>query len=179
MRDRLWFLAVLLAAVAVLSATACSDSSAPRSVLRVETINGNEPLRSDVLRGDGEDASVLEDEVVIEIRNLPHDEVLALATSPYNSVLLKRYEVRFESDEAIPPVTGALGWQVGVGRQVSGAIVVVPAGLKVVAPLVSLQQGGEIQAVAHLTFFGEESGSNEEVRFGTVLQVNFANWTDE
>jgi len=167
--------ALILGAAIVLAAAGCSENSAPRHAPRVQTINGNEPLQSDVVTSEG---GVIEDEVIVEIWNTPHDPVLDLYGTPFNAVWLERYEIVFESDEAIPPVSGALGWHVDTSRVMSGSIVIVPAAIKIEAPLVSLRDGGVIQTTARITFFGRETGSDEEVRFSTVLQVNFANWAD-
>lgn len=169
------FAAILLMAAVV---HGCSDSSAPRHVPVVESINDNQPLQSDVVRYDGESPVVVEDAVAIEIWNRPHDDVLNLDRSPYNGILLERYEITFESEEAIPPVRGALGWSVDINRVMSGSLIIVPAVLKTQAPLVSLRQGGEIQAIAHIRIDGREHGSGEKVSLETTLQVNFANWGD-
>ena len=175
------FCAALIVALALLgvTATGCSDRSVPRSDPQVETINDNQPLQSDVVRIDGENASVMEDEVAVSIWNKSSDEVLDLYGGPYNRVLLDRYTVTFESSEAIPPVSGGLGWAVDVNRIMSGSIIVVPASLKTQPPLVSLWQGGQIQTIAHITFYGHETGSNQDIRFSTVLQINFANYADK
>ena len=171
-------LALTAAAPLCLFTAGCSDSSAPRQTPHVEAINDNQPLQSDVVRYVGDNATIAEDAVVIEIWNRPHYTVLNLDLSPYSGVLLERYEITFESSEAIPPVRGALGWSVDLNRVMSGTIIIVPASMKAAPPLVSLRQGGEIQAVAHIRIEGREHGSGEKVSLETVLQVNFANWAD-
>ena len=178
MRVRFALVPLVAAAFVIVVTAGCSDSSAPRSILRVESINDNTPLQSDVVSFVGGQPTVKEDAVTVQIWNQPHDEILDLYASPYGAVMLDRYEVRFEGTESIPSVTGALGWAVDANRIMSGTIVVVPAAHKLRAPLLSLAGSGEIQSTARITFYGRETGSDHAVKFETVLQVNFANWAD-
>lgn len=153
----------------------CSDSSSARSVLRVESLNNNAALQSDVL---SPGPTVVEDAVTLTVRNEPHDDVLVIdPNGPFGHVTIERYEIRFESDEAVPSVRAALGWTVPSGRSVSGSIVIVPAELKLEPPLVSLVNGGEIVSTAHITLIGREATSNREVRIEAILPVHFANWS--
>ena len=161
-------------------AAGCSDSSAPRSVLSVVEINENQPLSSDVAEVVDTMYTVREDAVALIVRNNPHDGVLDLTEEePYGYVTLDRYEIRFVSSEAIPPVTGALGWTVRSGDDTAGSIVIVPASHKVQPPLLSLRRGGEIQATALVTITGHEATSGYTVKVETSFPVNFANWADE
>ena len=175
-------LALVLFTVALLGgiATGCSDDAAVRSVLQVTEINGNQPLSSDVAEGPDSMLTVREDAIVIKVSNTPHDAVLDLASGkPFSVITLERYEIRFESAESIPPVTGALGWTVESGRSVEGSLIVVPASLKLQAPLVSLRRGGEIQAIAWLTITGRETTSGSQTKVEASFPVNFANWADQ
>jgi hypothetical protein len=160
-------------------AAGCSDTSAPRSIVRVTAINENLPLQSDVVGGTEEAPTVKEDAISMSVNNVPHDATLTLtANGQFGYVVLDRYEIRFVSQEPIEPVTGALGWTVPTGQTVSGSIIVVPASLKVVPPLVVLRQGGEFQTTAKLTIIGHEADSWRAVRVCASFPVNFANWTN-
>lgn len=174
-RSRLSWL--LLPALAGLFTLGCSDSSSPRSVVRVDSINENQPLQSDVVESSGSQYSVMEDAVLMTVSNEPHDASLSIdPDGPFGRVVLERYTINFECEESIQEVSGALGWIVPSGEQVSGSIVIVPAQLKLVAPLVALISAGEIQATAHVTVYGREATSDDEVRFEASLPVHFANW---
>ncbi len=158
----------------------CSDDSAPRSLLQVTSVNENQPLSSDVAEGPDSSLTVREDIIEITVKNNPHDDVLSLSgDGAFGYVTLERYEIRFESEESIPPVTGNLGWTVASGSSVKGSLVVVPASHKVAAPLISLRNGGEIQTTARLTITGREATSDAKVSVETSFPVHFANWTDE
>ena len=173
-------LALVLLTLALLGgiATGCSDDAAGRSVLQVTKINNNLPLSSDVENPDGS-LTVREDVILITVSNTPHDAVLDLASGkPYSVITLERYEIRFESDETIPPVSGALGWTVESGKTVEGSLVVVPASLKTQPPLSALRGGGEIQTTAWLTITGRETTSGSTVKVEASFPVNFANWVD-
>jgi hypothetical protein len=174
-------LAVCLPGMALIGVliAGCSDSSATRSVLSVTEVNENKPLASDVAEGQESSYTIREDAVVMTVRNSPHDGVLDLSEEqPYGYVILDRYEIQFSSSEAIPPVSGALGWKVLSGDEVSGSFVVVPASYKTRAPLLSLRNGGEIQTTAVITIIGHEATSGYTVKTTTSFPVNFANWTD-
>lgn len=173
------FTAVALSTVALLGwlAAGCSKDAAPRSVLRVTEINANQPLQSDVLGGTDASPIVMEDVIAISVSNMPHDAVLNLTSEqPFGYVTLDRYEIRFESEESIPPVTGALGWTVPSGETMTGSLVAVPAGHKVAPPLVALRPYGYIPATARLTIIGREATSGYTVKVETSFPVNFANW---
>ena len=173
-------LAPLIALVLTgLLAGGCADGRQTRSNVQVVLVNNNNPLESDVLKDTGGAGTVVEDAVSIQIRDTASDSLLTLKPNgPYGSVVLDRYDVQFQSDEDIPPVSGTLGWTVHVGETVTGNIVIVPAALKAEPPLVGLDAGGEIQAVAKVTIQGHEANSNYNVTTQFTLQVNFANWTD-
>ena len=181
MRNRVPLVLTLSALALCFAITAgCSDDSAPRSLLQVTSVNDNQPLTSDVAEGPDTSLTVREDIIVITVKNNPHDDVLNLtAEGGFGYVTLDRYEIRFDSDEAIPSVSGNLGWTVSSGSSVEGSLVVVPASHKVQAPLISLRHGGEIQTTARLKITGREATSNAKVTVETSFPVNFANWTDE
>lgn len=182
-RDGLMLLVLLLGGLMVLS---CSDDSAPRSTVSLDSINGNESLDSDVYNNgeDGEpgtnDDSIFEDQVAIVLRNRPHDAGLDVAANgPFGAVIFTRYQVRFTGDDALPQVSQAMYLRVPTGSSVSGEITIVPAAYKTIPPLVGLRQGGEILLNAELTLIGEEEDSHDEVVVTGVLPVHCANWGDK
>jgi hypothetical protein len=163
----------------LLCGTGCSNSSSPRSVLQIVNLNDNQPLASDVVRTVTGSATVMEDKVYVEVRNDPHDSVVDLKPGgPFSFVVIDSYRIHFEAEEAIPDVSGGLGWNVASGSSVIGQIVVVPASLKMEAPLLQLWEGNELLATAKITFYGHEVTSNYKLTVETSLPVHFANWAD-
>jgi hypothetical protein len=159
----------------------CSGDNV-RSTLYVWNINDGDGVTSDVIdRGDDNIASsddfVYEDEVPITIWNTARDGIVDTG-SAYSFVTVERYEVRYESTEEIEGFGGGLGWLVPSRNTFEGVLTIVPGSLKTRAPLIALQNGGEILATAHITFYARESGSNNELTFTTKVPVHFANWAD-
>lgn len=164
----------------------CSDSSAPRNVLVVYSINNYNALSSDVrnvgddrLANTGDDF-VYEDQVAIVVESNKHDDVVDVGyQSPYEFVRVERFEVRYEAEgHEIPGWSGGLGWTIQSAGVLNATLTVVPAWLKQNPPLSGLVSGGEIVATAHITFHGRESTSNAPVTFTATLPVHFANWVD-
>jgi len=174
------FIGLVLALV--LLGAGCSGDDYPRSLVRVVSLNQNAPFQSDVVKVDGSGSPfVTEDEIVVEIRNDPRNDVLLEDRSDvaFAHVTIDRYEIRFQSGEAIPPVTGSVGWMIPSRETLFGSIVLVPGGHKLVPPLVDLGRGGELTTTARITFFGHEADSEDPIKVEAVLQVNFANWQDD
>jgi len=179
MNTRRIFLGLTLALV---MASGCSDDNV-RSDMYVSWINNSEALTSDVYNlGADEvpsgDDYVIEDEVELEIRNLPRDGIVDVRAGKYGSMTVERYTVVFESDEEIESYSGMLGWVVPINTNFRGFLTIVPAGLKMQTPLIALQSGGEIHASAVITFYAREANSGNETTFETRVPVNFANWVD-
>ena len=177
----------LLLFVVALLALGCSDDSAPRSVVTVESVNGNEILYSDVYHNgdDGipgtDDDFIVEDRVAIVLRNRPHDSGLSInPNGPFGAVTIHRFEIRFQGDETLAPLFGALHLRVASNQTVQGELPVIPASYKAAPPLSMLRtQGGELRFTAQVTLFGMEQDSNEEVVVSFVLPVHCANWGDD
>jgi hypothetical protein len=175
--------AVLLALAIV--APGCSDDSAPRSTVTIETINQSQVLDSDVYNNgedklpNTEDDYIIEDQVPVLIRNRPHDAGLNIrANGPFSSVVFERYEIRFTGDETLAPLFGAIHLRVASGATGTGIVTIVPAGYKEMPPLIVLRGGGEMRFSAEVTLIGREEDSDDEVRATAVIPVHCANWTD-
>lgn len=173
-------------AVVALMASGCSDESAPRSVVTIDQINNGQILTSDVYNNgdDGipgtEDDFILEDQVLVVLRNRPLDAGLNIqGNGAFGAVVIQRYEVRFSGEAAIPPLFGSTYCRVLSGTTSSTEIAVVPAAYKITDPLVSLLSGGEIRLDAEITLIGEEEDSGDEVTVKATIPVHCANWGDE
>lgn len=174
-------------AVAGLLASSCSDDSAPRSTIIVDSINNGEILNSDLYNNgddrqfDTDDDFIVEDQVVIQLRNRAHDPGLSIdPNGPFGAVVFYRYEVRFRGEESLPTIHGGLHLRVPSGVSKQGTIVIVPASYKLAPPLLTIWQlGEELRLDADITLFGEESDSEEEVIVEATLPVHCADWADE
>jgi hypothetical protein len=182
-REGLVLLFVLIGGLLALS---CSDDSAPRSIVTIESINGNESLDSDVYNNgsDGEpgtdDDTIFEDQVAIVVRNHPHDSALSVhANGPFGAIVFTHYEIRFQGDESLPEVSEAMHLRVTSGAAATGEITIVPAAYKVVPPLLGLRQGGEILLNAEIKLIGVEEDSQNEIVARATLPVHCANWGDK
>jgi hypothetical protein len=155
-----------------------------RSMLWVAEINDTAALASDVYNVGPDrtdqtgDDFVVEDSVPITIVADAAPGSFIVPGGAYSIVTIESYTVRFDSDEEIDGFTSALGWNVEVGRTFTGALTIVPAGMKTRAPLSSLREGGEFRTNAHITFRGKEANSGNTLTFETSLPVNFADWVD-
>ncbi len=179
-------LTLLVLILGGLLAFSCSDDSAPRSSVSIDSINGNESLDSDVYNNgdDGEpgtdDDTIFEDQVAIVVRNRPHDSALAIgANGPFGAVIFTRYQVRFAGDDALPPLSEAMYLRAPSGSAVTGEITIVPVAYKTVSPLLGLRPGGEILLNAEITLIGQEEDSHDEIIVKGVLPVHCANWGDK
>jgi hypothetical protein len=173
--------------VLCLLALGCSDDSAPRSSITLESINDGEILDCD-LHNNGDDGAygtdddfIREDQVSIVLSNRPHDPALTIrAGGPFGAVLFHRYEVRFRGDETLMPLFGAMHLWVDSGSSAQGEIVLVPASYKTVPPLSTIfQMGEEIRLEADIKLIGEEQDSGEEITVTGTLPIDCADWVDE
>ena len=96
--------------------------------------------------------------------------------------IVERYDVtwsRTDGGTAVPPsFSGVMHTVVPTGDVILAAVLAVPAGFKVQAPLLALQGGGEILAVAHFTFHGHEVGTDRDQTFTSSVTVTFADFVD-
>ncbi|MDM7914908.1 MAG: hypothetical protein ACE15D_05400 [Candidatus Eisenbacteria bacterium] len=178
-------LALIPAALLLALVVSCSDESAPRSAVWIESIHGGQALESDVYNnGDDdvpgtEDDFIIEDQVAVEIHNQPSDPALSIdPTGPYGAVVFDRYKVTFHGTEQLDAVEGAMHLRVPSGSTATGEITIVPAGYKMEAPLQSLQVGGELLFTADIVITGKEEDSGDAVRVEGSLPVHCANWAD-
>lgn len=168
------------------AASGCSDDESPRSVVSIDQMNGSQTLDCDVYNN-GEDKQfgteddfIIEDQIPVVVRNRVHDGGLNIrANGPFSAVVFYRYEVRFQGDESLPTIFGAMHLRVLSGSTGTGEITVIPASYKTVPPLRQLREGGEIRFMAEVTLVGEEEDSRDEVVVRAILPVHCANWGDK
>ncbi len=175
----------------------CGDDSSTRSVVRLVSINNNQPLASDV-RGEGSDPfdpnddTITDDVVEVTIANYAHDNALELKPGyPFGDVIFTDYRVTFVRDDNGGPApagfSGAMYLKVPTSQSSpsmyvppTGYILLVPASLKIESPLSDLaDEGGQMNVRAHVEFIGKETTSEDEVRVTGAMMVSFANYEDE
>lgn len=170
----------------------CGDSDGnPRSELTVVSLNAGlntnfQPLLSDLInlgqdKVPSQDDFIVEDTVPFSIRNDPRSDLLVLdPEGPFGRVTINRYTVEFQAPESLEGFEGHMHLEVPTGREIGGAITVVPAQMKISEPLVSfLMAGQELLATATITFYGVEANSGAEISTAASISVHFANWDDD
>ena len=151
-------------------------------------MNNNGPLFADVYNN-GSDLEKLEDDFIptdaipITFTSKTADGALTMdPRKPFGTVQFTRYTVDFEENDLnndgqddVNDIDGPMNMVVPVDGQATGAVLVVPAGVKGVGYLASLHvAGGESFTSAKLVFYGEEQTSHDKIVLETALIVGFA-----
>lgn len=169
------------------------DGKLTRGFVQVKELNNNGPLFADVYNN-GTDLEKAEDDFI------PTDAVSITFTSktadgglvmdpdkPFGTVQFTRYTVDFAENDLngdghddVNDIDGPMNLVVPIDGQATGAVLVVPAGVKGVGYLASLHfAGGESFTSAKITFYGEEQTSHDAVKVETALIVGFADYADK
>jgi hypothetical protein len=200
-RYALIFTALLVVFAAALGCHATDrENESNRSVVVVESMNGGSPFFSDVLdQGDtlysrstglyfARNDFVVEDIVPVSFFNRPYDfNVLTAPGAPCGDFLVTEYSVAREVVQNNSTVTwnvpdipsAATSIMVPSSEIGTGGILLVPFSSKAGTNLWSLRMidaggvGGEIVAVAHLNFLGNEAGTDHEIEIATDLTASF------
>jgi hypothetical protein len=168
----------------------CNDEENKRSVVTVSSMNLNAPFFSDVIdQGDSlqstSDDFVAEDWCPVVFKNRPYSSVVFTGPEePFNDFLITRYRVEWRRVDGgayiPPPFDGAMSTNVPSGEEVEAAIVLVPFLVKNDPNLVAIRYtSNEFLAVARVTFWGHEVGSNRDQDFSAEISVNFADFLEE
>lgn len=189
-----WIKVAALMAALVLAAVliSCSDETNydQRTVVYVASINDGTPFLCDVLnQGDSlyerdgvtyktDDDYITEDVIAITFHNKPYNDIIDPEGS-LGDFLVTDYEVDFSTfDGSTQPVqdfAGKTSIYIPAGEMVTGAVLLVPYGSKLITPLVDLMYASqEIMALAHFTFRGHEVQTDRVVEFEAAVTVNFA-----
>lgn len=183
------FMAALVLAAVLIS---CSDETNydQRTVVYVASINDDAPFLCDVLnQGDSlyerdgvtyktDDDYITEDVIAITFHNKPYNNLVDPEGS-LGDFLVTDYDVEFtpygSSPMPVQAFSGKTSIYVPAGEMVTGAVLLVPYGAKLVVPLVDLMYNNdEIMALAHFTFRGHEVQTDRVVEFEAGVSVNFA-----
>lgn len=181
----------ILALAGLLSLGGCSDdgaNDAQRLVCDVMTVNAGNPLVSAYVNA-GSDQTVGTDDdyqpidtVQVIFHARPYGStVFVPEDGAYSWFEITRYDLRWETPAGAPDlsgqgVTGGVAYAM-VPAYEEGAVSVLIAGMDFKSAQWFIDLYNEaipsFQATARLTFYGHESGSDEEVAIETGLQVNF------
>jgi hypothetical protein len=178
-------LLAVLAGLAVLSGCSSDNAEHARVVADVQSVNEGAPLIAayvdvggDGVEG-GTDDSYPIDAVPVIFTARPYIEGLSAsdAGGAYSSFIITAYDLTWEGASVNAPagladhnvVRGATQLQVPLFDQAELAVMIADRTLKdaVMTP------GNDFKAIARLTFYGHDSGSEAEVAVRTALMVNF------
>jgi len=197
MKRKILAFSLVVGLIAVIAGSCENDSESNRAVVIVSSINENVPYFSDVLeQGDTVlvggsyytvDDFITEDYVLVTFYNRPYNDFTTTGPGqPLSDFLITRYRVEWRlasgSSGDVPPVfEGATSIQVPSNTLVSAGVLLVPFELKadggILFPL--WYSNDEVLAIAHLTFWGHEVGSDREWSLAAELTVNFGDWIIE
>lgn len=164
-----------------------------RSFVQVGAVNNNSPLFADVYNN-GSDLEKFEDDFIptdaipITFTSKTADGALTMdPRRPFGTVQFTRYTVDFKDNDLngdgqddVNDIDGPMNMVVPIDGQATGAVLVVPAGVKGVGYLASLHvAGGEAFTSAKLVFYGEEQTSHDKIVLETALIVGFADYADK
>jgi hypothetical protein len=197
MKRKLMAFAVTMGIIALFVASCQNESEENRAVVIVSSINENVPFFSDVLeQGDTVMASgvyytrddfISEDYVLVTFYNRPYNPFTTTAPgAPLSDFLITRYRVEWRlagggaADSLPGPYDGATSIQVPSNTYVSAGVLLVPFQVKNSSTFAALRYSpDEILAIAHITFWGHEVGTNREWSLAAELSVNFGDWIIE
>lgn len=197
MKRKIVAFSLVVGLIAVIAGSCENDSENNRAVVIVSSINANVPYFSDVLeQGDTVlvggsyytvDDFITEDYVLVTFYNRPYNDFTTTGPGqPLSDFLITRYRVEWRLSNgatgSVPPMyEGATSIQVPSNTLVSAAVLLVPFELKadggVFFPL--WYSNDEVLAIAHVTFWGHEVGTDREWSLAGELTVNFGDWIIE
>lgn len=191
-------LAVAVVAAVGIGIVGCTEEEdASRIVVDITNLNSNSPLFSDVFNQNNtptnpDDDFIPIDVVPVTFQARPHDSALTLSPNgPFGSVRFTKYRVEFtdgiHSGGADLDGDGTLDLKnfdapmnlvVDVNDEATAFILIIGGGVKSVSPLSDLRSGGEYDANARLTFFGQEETSGDHLTLNRGLTIRIANFGD-
>lgn len=197
MKRKIVAFSLVVGLIAVIAGSCENDSENNRAVVIVSSINQNVPFFSDVLeQGDTVlvggsyytvDDFITEDYVPVTFYNRPYNDFTTTGPGqPLSDFLITRYRVEWRLSNGatgdVPAMyEGATSIQVPSNTLVSAAVLLVPFELKadggVFFPL--WYSNDEVLAIAHVTFWGHEVGTDREWSLAGELTVNFGDWIIE
>jgi hypothetical protein len=196
-RSLLW----VIAGLCILPLAGCDvDGQDGRNIVRLVSLNRNQPVFSDVIVQTSDTTYAAADdiaEVVLEAR--VHDEILSITPGgPFGSVQFRSYTVDYVNEDlngdTVPDLTdftSNMNITVPTNGEAIGGIVVLRIADKLRAPLVCLGPASfldpacagstdfQYSVLANITLRGEEETSGHDVEVTGTLVIQIANYADE
>jgi hypothetical protein len=199
MGKRFLVVTFIISALFIVSAGCGGDPEQQRSVVVVSSLNDNSPLLCDVMeQGDStfdengnpvrHDDYIAETWIPVVFYNKPYNNVVTTAPGePHGDFLITRYTVQWIRTDggspALPDYTSWVGIMVPSGEYVEGMIQLVTFENKMASHIFNLcydpdvwgctNTGDEIFMLAHITFYGHETGTDRETEIEATLGVSF------
>ena len=159
-----------------------STSNVTNSFVTVTSMNGNEPLQSDVLTN----GFATDDTISVSLRSEPRqlgdgdNPTDPDGRSPFDTISFRSYHVaHLRSDGGPNPADFTAGMNLTLQPDSEGeaTIVIVRAFDKNRSPLEELRDDGEIFTTSTITLYGEDGFGNDIAVDGSVA-ISFANYPD-
>lgn len=174
-----------LAIVPALFVLGCTESDQNPFIVRVTSMNNGATLFADVVMADGTIPTELPPVV---LSNRPYSSSVVIdETSFALDYQVDRYTVTFRPTEGTPAGlalgafthTEAATTVVPINGSATLGVLVVPLSMKIAAPFVALQTGGQIPLIADIDIEGSPAiNPNERIHVRSSLSVVFANFAD-
>jgi len=200
MRSSAAFILIAFAGLGLALSGGCGENTIDGQTRpTVLSINAGAPLHADVFVEDttvAGDGFIPEESVEVIFNNPPSHDLFDLdETDPYSHFIFTSYTVNYHilqllegggsfSTANLPSVTYPMQLIVRVNQEVTTAIVLAPASLKLEPPIVDIMPGGtapsgEAVVRAEITFSGHALGSDHEQIIEADATILFANYADE
>jgi hypothetical protein len=179
-----------------------------RNIVDVVSLNGNQPLLSDVYnlgskKDDPTDDFIPVDVIEVTFQSRPHDNALTIQPGePFGSVRFYAYDLVWADKNHADGVDldgngsvdlknvrgGAMNSVVPIGQTGQGSILVVSGGDKVLPPISCLGPVGgacsgntavEYKTSAQITFYGVEETSGDKITLTRGLVVDIGDYSDQ
>jgi hypothetical protein len=173
---------ILTLILAALVFTAC-DSNDPqqnRSVVFIESLNGNvTPVTSDIVTN----GSVFPDAITVVFRNRPYSRLIVTRPDdPYGNYEFTRYKVEWTaldgSGTTIAPYEADLGLTVETEELAIAEVMIVTWEMKANPPISTIPADTQVNMNAKITFYGHEVGTGRETTTIANIGVIFADLAD-
>ncbi len=144
------------------------------------SINGNEPLQSDVLYKGTPQDDIISVTIQSVFRALPDDPTAPNGSTPFDTIIFHSYLVTHRRSDGGPnPASFTAGLNLRLEPDSTGDIklVVVRAFDKHRSPLLELRDDGEIFTTSIITLYGTD-GNGNDIEVNGSLTISYANFTD-
>ena len=179
-----------LAILPALFALGCAESDHNPFIVRVTSVNNGSTLLSDVIAINTTDQTsfIPTDVTPVVLSNRPYSE--SVVVDPTNFALdfqIEQYTVTFRATAGTPaglvlaPYTHseATSLLVPINGTATLGMLIVPLSMKIAAPFMALQAGGQIPLIADIDIAGSPAvNPSKQIHVNASMSVVFANFAD-